>query len=721
MRLFLKGIVLCLPFALGLWLSASQAPPSPAPDYGQIGSVVGRILSIQHYRRQPIDDSISRKFLQLYLDTLDYNHLFFLQSDISEFQKYATVLDEETLSGDVKPGFEIFARYVQRVEERVALVKKLLKEPFSFDGNDRILLDRSDAPWPANEEEAVQLWRQHIKFELLQERLNKKKTPEAQETISRRYDRMLRNVHEEDGESVLEFYLSSLARAYDPHSAYMSAAELHNFAISMKLSLVGIGALLGSNDGYAKVSGIVPGGPADLDKRLKPNDRIVGVAQRNGPMVDVVDMKLSKAVELIRGEKGTEVRLLVIPAEAADPATRVEIKLKRDEIKLAESEAKAKLIECVDSHSHPQRLGYLELPSFYADMESDSEYAADAPADMNVRSATRDVINLIEKLKARKVNGLILDLRRNGGGSLAEAVRLTGLFIKSGPVVQIKDSRGRIDILKDNDPSVATDMPLVVLVGHMSASASEIFAAALQDYGRAVIVGEQTTFGKGTVQKLQELNNFISDGDAAEISAGALKWTVQKFYRISGGSTQYRGVTPDIQLPSQLDYLKINESSLKNALPYDEVPEVSYMRMNRVAGILPELQRRSQERVMRDAEFAYIREDIAELKIQLENKTLSLNENQRLKERMEAASSIEKRKNERAARKIPTPVIIPVQLQSQEEASSKIAMLTQKVIDQANATMNEPDDNAVPKDFAVDPEFHEGLEVLSDMIELFAK
>ncbi len=704
MRLFLKGSVLCLPFALGLGLSASQAPPSPTPDYGQIGSLIGGILSIQHYRRQPIDDSISRKFLQLYLDTLDYNHRFFLQSDISEFQKYATVLDDGILSGDVKPGFEIFARYVQRVEERMALVKKLLKEPFSFDGNDRFLLDRSDAPWPANEEEAVQLWRQHIKFELLQERLNKKKTPEAQKTISRRYDRMLRYVHEEDGESVLEFYLSSLALAYDPHSVYMSAAKLHEFAISMKLSLVGIGALLGSEDGYAKVSAIVPGGPADLDKRLKPNDRIVGVAQENGPMVDVVDMKLGKAVELIRGKKNTEVRLLVIPAEAADPATRVEIKLKRDEIKLAESEAKAKLVEYVDSHGHPQRLGYLELPSFYGDMESDSEYA-DASADVNVRSATRDMINLIEKLKTRKVNGLILDLRRNPGGSLAEAVRLTGLFIKSGPVVQIKDSRGRIDILKDNDPSIATDMPLVVLVDHMSASASEIFAAALQDYGRAVIVGEQTTFGKGTVQKLQELSNFISDRNAAEISAGALKWTVQKYYRISGGSTQYRGVTPDIQLPSQLDYLKINESSLKNALPYDEVPEVSYMRVNRVAGILPELQRRSQERVMRDAEFAYIREDIAELKIQLENKTLSLNESQRLKERMEAASRIEKRKKERATRKIPSPTIIPVQLQSQEEASSKTAM-------------NEPDDSAVPTDSAVDPEFHEGLEILSDMIEL---
>lgn len=693
------------------WLIAATSVlgvPSPEPESGEIGLLVGNLLSREHYKHQPLNDAVSRQFLKFYLDTLDYNHLMFLQSDIQEFQKFANVLDDELLNGNVKPGFDIFSRYLQRVEERVVLVDQLLKEPFSFNQNESILVDRSEAPWPASEQESRQLWRQRVKYELLQEKLNKKKDSDAKEAVSRRYHRLLRNIREEDAESVLQIYLTSLAHVYDPHSDYLSPTELNNFAITMKLSLVGIGALLSSEDGYPKVIEIIPGGPADLDRRLKVNDRISGVAQGKGETVDVVDMKLSKAVELIRGKKDTEVRLQIIPADATDPSTRLEIKLKRDEIKITEAEAKAKLIEHQDGQGHLQRLGCIELPSFYSDIQVGPES----------KSTTRDVARLLEKLKDQKVEGLILDLRRNGGGSLGEALSLTGLFIKNGPIVQIKDSRGRINVLKDENSFILFEGPLIVLVSHISASASEILAAALQDYGRAMIVGDQSTFGKGTVQRIEELSRYLSPRYGGQPKGGALKMTVQKFYRISGNSTQYRGVIPDIQLPSPLDYLKINEASYKNALPYDEVAPISYARMSSTKTILPELQKYSQERVAHSPEFSYIQQDIQRLKVQLEEKNVSLNEKKRLQEKKENGARIEKRKKERLLRKEGVPQITEISLQSLSGVSSNTAALTRKVMDEASARLRDSPSEITSTDPLVDPIFSESIDILSDMIKM---
>lgn len=694
-------------------LTTEPKPPrTPGADSGKIGFVVGKLLANNHYRKQALDDTVSQQFLKFYLEELDPSHRIFLASEVQEFEKkYAMILDDEMRRGNMQPGFDIFDRCVQRLEQLVVMLQEMLKEDYSFTEDDSVILDRKDAPWPANDEEYRKHWRQVVKYDLLHEKLNKKSLAEAREIVSRRYARMLRMYREEDADAVLQRYLTALAHAYDPHSDYMAPTEQKQFKISMQLSLVGIGAVLISEDGYAKVGAVVPGGPAYVDKRLKVNDRIAAVAQGDGNFVDIVDMKLSKAVELIRGEKNTEVRLLIIPAAATDPSTRTEIRLKRDEIKLAEAEAKAKVIERKDAHGRTVRLGYLDLPSFY----SGSSFG------LGNKSTTRDISRLIEKLKAEKIDGLILDLRHNGGGVLQEAIALTGLFIKNGPVVQVKNSDGRVSVLPDENPSVLYDGPLVVLVTHLSASASEILAAALQDYGRAVIVGDQGTFGKGTVQKVEEIGRYIPSMENAAENGGALKFTTQKFYRISGGSTQYRGVIPDIQLPSELDSLKINEASLKNALPYDNVAPAGYVPVNTVTPILPELRKRSQERVLRNPDYDYVREDIIRLKQRLDDKSVSLNETKRLQEKKGDADRVEKRKGERAARKSPSQQTTEITLDSLSGGSSGKPSLTRAVLEEARATMKEPGDESDSKDITYDPPLDEGGSILMDLVGILSK
>lgn len=700
----------------GLLFSADPLPaaaPVPTEESGQIGLLVGRLLAQEHYRRQALDNDLSKQFLQLYIDALDYNHRIFLQTDVDEFQRFSSTLDEEILKANVKPGFDIYARYLKRVEQRVAMAKELLKEKYTFDTDESIVIDRHEAPWPATDEDARQLWRQLIKNEILQERLNKKKPTEIVDLLTRRYERLLRAVHEDDADTVLQLYLTALANAFDPHSNYLPKQDLDNFAISMKLSLVGIGALLSSEDGYPKIVEVVPGGPADLDKHLKKNDRICAVGQGSGPMVDVVDMKLSKAVEMIRGEKGSVVRIQYIPAGATDPSVRDEVRLKRDLIKMTEAEAKAKLIERKDDRGRTQRIGYIELPSFYADMMGTES--------KEPKSTTRDVARLIAKLKTQNIDGLILDLRRNPGGSLPEAISMTGLFVKSGPVVQVKTSRGYVKVLSAEESDVLYDGPLVVLVTHISASASEIVAGALQDYGRAVIVGDESTFGKGTVQKVEELDRFLNSKDGSPPEGGALKITTQKFYRISGGSTQYRGVISDIHLPTQRDYWKLNEASLKNPLPYDEVPPATYTPAARLISLLPELQKRSRDRVRTDPEYDYVREDIVRQKVLLEDKTVSLNENRRQAEKKANRDRSSKRKLERQARKIPAPLTTEITLQSMEGIGTNSAALTKKVLDDAAAALKDSDDDAPEHDASIDPELGEGMNILGDIIKLQPK
>lgn len=621
--------------------------PLVAGQYdSSIARLAAHLLERTHYSRHAFDDEISARFLDRFLELLDPMHIHFLQPDLAEFERYRTKLDDLTRNeGDTGPANVIFARVLQRIEQRVEFVASLLQEHrFEFTGEDRYTPNRKDAAWPKDLPAAQDLWKTHLRYEYLQEKLNQQKPEEIVKTLSNRYKRLLRTFGEFDADEVLQFYLTALAQAYDPHSDYMGKAQLENFAISMKLSLFGIGALLRSEDGYCKIESLVAGGPAARSKKLKPGDRIIAVQQPGQEAVDVVDMKLTKVVEMIRGAKGTEVTLTVIPVDAADPAQRKVIGLVRDEIKLEDQEAKAKLIELPDSHGSLSRIGVIDLPSFYATFDLAGVKGRSEP-----KSTTEDVAKLIRKLLAEQVSGIVLDLRRNGGGSLEEAIRLTGLFIKEGPIVQVRDTSGDINVEMDPDPGLLYDGPLVVLTSRFSASASEILAAALQDYGRALVVGDRNTHGKGTVQTIYELGKY-SNRFPRNFNPGALKVTIRKFYRATGSSTQVRGVTPDVVLPSVNNHMEVGEDSQDYALPWDTIAGEPFERENRLPALIEELRRRSEERQQIDPDFAYVREDAERFRKLMADKSVSLNEAARRKEKDENDARAKARKAERLAR-----------------------------------------------------------------------
>ena len=702
-----------LGFAFLVAVGGARAELKDPTVAGQVGMVISKLLEERHYNAKRVDETMSKEMLKNYLNALDYNHLFFLQSDVDGFQHFTTELDNDLIVGDCKPAFEIYRVYSNRVEQISAAIKDLLQENYAFVGTDALVVDRHEAPWPATDLERRDLLRQRVKYELLEERLNKEKPEEAIKIITRRYTGLVRNLRENDLDTITGVYLNALASLYDPHTVYLPPVSLDDFEINMRLSLSGIGAVLESKDGYAKINLVVPGGPADLDKQLKVNDRIVGVAQGDGPMVDVVDMKLNKVVEHIRGKKGTVVRLKVIPAATADSSIRTEIILTRDEIKLTEQEAKAKIIE-KPIPGGTLRLGYLDLPLFYTDPKGGPD----------AKSSSRDVRKLLVKLRDEKVAGLILDLRRNTGGSLPEAIALTGLFIDEGPVVQVKDPQGRISLGRDTDRGVAFDGPMIVLVSHVSASASEIFAAALQDYGRAIIVGDQSTFGKGTVQQIFDIDPMLPVQHHDATGTGALKLTIQKFYRVSGGSTQSHGVTPDIVLPSLLDVAKIGENYLPHYLPYDEVPPIKIDRWSRSVPPVDVLRRLAAARVARDPEFRYIIDDTERLKAKTEEKTVSLNEAQRLAEKLANEQRADQRKQARAARHLEPLKTTEITLTGLSGSTNMVAAVTRKVLEDSaqNAKADDPKKPAVADAGPPppDPNFDEGVNILADFVQLLA-
>ena len=569
----------------------------PNGNDGLIAYTTAVMLTNFHYLHLPFDSQLSSKFLDTYLHTLDPQHIHFLQSDLAEFEQYRPNLAELTKHRETMPAYVIFDRFMQRLEERTAYSKELLEnEAMDFTGKEIVSMNRKDAPAPKDMTEARALWRDRLRSEYLQEKLNKEGRDELARrfmgrhnlmslafttremhdeivtVIEKRYNRIIRNFKDWDSEKVLETYLTSLSHVYDPHSDYSDKESLENFSIEMSRSLFGIGAQLSTDDsGYCKIMSLTPDGPAIKSKKLHAGDRIVSVAQGPKDFDDVIDMPLTKVVDKIRGEKGTEVRLTIIPADAVDPATRVTISLVRDEIKL--EGAKGKIIEYPDKDGHTVRLGLIDLPAFYASFP-----LMGAKNRAEIKSATIDVDRLLEKMKDEHVSGVILDLRNNGGGSLDEAINLTGLFIKQGPVVQVASSNGDKRVDRDLDPSIEYDGPLVVMTSRFSASASEIVAGALQDYDRALLVGDKSTHGKGTVQSMSQLAPYVFLNTRYftnnPVAFGALKYTTNKFYRITGSSTQLKGVTPDIVLPSIRDYLDVGEASLENALPWDTIDKV---------------------------------------------------------------------------------------------------------------------------------------------------
>jgi carboxyl-terminal processing protease len=688
----------------------------------KVAQTVGELLEKAHYGRRRLDDTVSKQLLKNYLERLDYNHLFFTQKDVDGFSaKYATTLDDDIMAGNLDPSLKIFEVYRRRVEDRVAKVKQLLAQQFDFTGARSVEFNRQKSPWPKDEAEADQIWRDRIEGELLDRTLMNDKVETPTKVLTRRYDQLLRNLREQRDDDVMVGFLSTLAETYDPHSEYMNRSQHDNFNINMSLELIGIGAVLTSEEGYAKIRELVPGGPAEQSGRLKVGDRISAVAQADAAFVETVDMKLDKVVEMIRGKENTVVRLRVIPVNATDPSARKVIEITRQKVKLKEQEAKAEIVERRRPDGTTQRIGWIILPSFYADMQRSG-----------AKSTTKDILVLLERLKKENIQGLVMDLRRDGGGSLEEAVNLTGLFIKSGPVVVARDGNNRNSILKDRDKSVSYDGPMLVLTNKLSASASEIFAAALQDYNRAVIVGDSTTFGKGTVQTMVELGNLIPlslSGRGTGNEAGALKLTIQKFYRISGGSTQLQGVQSDVKLPSLWDQADIGEVALKSPLPYDTIEPVPY---DKVEGSLfkPELKQRSAARIAGDPEFRWIVEDIERTKKRIAENKVSLNEKVRRAELDEDKARKEQRTAERAKFKPLDEKVFVVTVDNaaspelqpkKDKKPEKETAGAEKKEDGAKVAAADDDDAEGGADDVIsktDPIRNETINILNDLIEL---
>jgi carboxyl-terminal processing protease len=585
------------------------------------------ILARSQFAHHPLDAELAAKLLDRYVDALDGTRSVFLQSDVDGFATYRQTLAQATLGkGDTTAAHAIFARYLQRLEQQVAYFADTLRNAsFDFSGHDVYSFDREHARRPPDVLAAKAVWRQQLRAEYLEEKLSDKRPDQIVATLMRRHEQQLRTTKGLRDDELLEVYLDTLAHVYDPHSDYLGHEGMESLSIAMNLSLFGIGASLETADGYCQIRNLLPGGPAAQSGLLKPKDRILAVGQAGKEPVDIVNMPLSRAVELIRGPKGSVVTLTVTSGGDVGTTLPKIVPLVRDEIKLADQEAKARIVDLPMVNARTLRLGVIELPSFYADIGRGSPGGH--------RSATEDVARLVKKLKAESVRGIVMDLRNNGGGSLEEAITLTGLFIRSGPVVQTRDPGGKIEVGTDDDGNVLYDGPLVLLTSRFSASATEIMAGALQDYGRAVVVGDTATFGKGTVQNILGLAPLMDRaGLAHAYDPGALKVTISKFYRPSGVSTQLRGVASDIALPSTTDFSDFTESSLKDPLPWDVVPPTAFGPVNRVQPYLAALRERSSQRVKGERAFAYLETDVQRLRKSLASKVVSLNEVERRQE-----------------------------------------------------------------------------------------
>jgi carboxyl-terminal processing protease len=716
MKIFFKPIrsIIAVSGALILSVSAFSLRPGQPLDEAatdaEITRLTSKILEKSQFAHHPLDDELAGKFLDRYLDTLDSQRMVFLQNDVDEFARFKPTLAQATRrDGDSNPARVIFQRYLERLDQRAAYVAELLRtDHFDFTANDRYNIDRKNAPRPTDLTAAQQLWRQQVRADYLQEKLAGKKEDEIATTLTRRAARLAQTMRKLDKEAILETYLNALAHVYDPHSDYMGHEQMQSFGSLMNLSLVGIGASLQSDDGYCKIREIVPGGPAAHSGELKVGDRIVGVAQGNGEFTDLVDMPLPQAVEMIRGKKGTTVRLTIIPATASD-ATRKTVSLVRDEIKLEDQQAKARIVDLPSEKSGTQRIGVIDLPGFYG-----GEPGSSAP------SATKDVARLLKKLKQEHVTGIVLDIRRNGGGSLDEAIKLTGLFIPAGPVVQVRGPNGRIEVGTDDDSGTLYDGPLVVLTSRFSASASEILAGALQDYGRALIVGDPSTFGKGTVQTIMPLDQIMQhEGLVPAEDPGALKTTISKFYRPSGKSTQIEGVKSDIVLPSLTDLPEVSEKEMQNPLAWDTVPSAIFANDDRVSPYLTTLRTRSAKRVAQDPDFVELQKDREEFRKKREAKSISLNEAERRREKAELDARIAARKKERAAQVAAQPPTYEITLKNVDQPGLGDALKNPKPL--AKAAREFPsidDDQKNDVDAANDIILREAENILVDYIKL---
>jgi carboxyl-terminal processing protease len=602
---------------------AFPPPLKPEAQEAKAAHLAAEVLSRYHYKAIPLDDALSAKTFDQYLKALDPERLYFLQSDIDRLAVDRTLLDDAILTEDLRAPFEIFNLYEHRAIERLAYSRGLLHKGFDFERDESLTIDRKGQPWPATEADSLDLWRKRVKNDWLRLKLAGQDDRTIAKILDKRYDSASKSLGKITSADAFQTFMNAYTMAIEPHTNYLGPRAAENFDISMRLSLVGIGAVLTEIDGYTTIRELVPGGPASLSGQLKVGDRIVGVAQGSaGPMEDVVGWRLDDTVALIRGTMGSAVRLDILPAESGPDATNKAVALIRNTITVQDSVAKAK-VHSVTTGEGKRLIGVITLPSFYEDVDALKK------GDKDYRSAARDVARLLVDLKAQKVDGVLIDLRNNGGGSLHEAVNLTGLFVGKVPVVQTRNAKGDITVEKDADVSVAWDGPLGVLINRGSASASEIFAAAIQDYGRGVIIGEGS-FGKGTVQTLASLDQIAKNATPV---FGELKMTIAQFFRVNGGTTQLRGVTPDILYPQTSDDTQFGESSYDNALPWTHVKAADYAPLGDVANQLPRLSAWHATRIQHDRDFQNLLQDVAKARELRNDNVISLNEGVRRKER----------------------------------------------------------------------------------------
>lgn len=613
-----------LAVVLGLQAMSAAAKTGPEnweylqPDREQVVASLNvvELLKRHHYNKPPLDDARSQKIYDSYLKTLDPARSYFTAADIGEFDQWRNKFDDLLKSGDLEPGFLMYKRQLVRVQERLDYALLLLQDTskLDFSVEESLLVERENAPWAKDRAELDDLWRKRVKDEVLRLKLAGKEPKAIEELLSKRYKSQLKRLDQTSGEDVFQAYINAFAQTYDPHTNYLSPDNAENFDINMSLSLEGIGAVLQSDNEHVKVVRLVPAGPAEKSKQIVPADKIIGVAQGDKDMVDVIGWRLDEVVKLIRGPKGSKVRLEVIPASNApsDQTSKV-VSIIREAVKLEEQAAQKSVLK-LQHEGREYKLGVIKVPAFYLD------FKAFRAGDPNYKSTTRDVKRLITELKKDKVDGVVLDLRDNGGGSLQEATELTGLFIDQGPTVLVRNSDGRVDVLADEEPGVFYTGPLAVLVDRLSASASEIFAGAMQDYHRGLILGGQT-FGKGTVQTIQELNH------------GELKLTLAKFYRVSGQSTQHQGVLPDIAYPDIVDTKEIGESALPEAMPWDSIRAAVKPEVDPFKPFLAELKARHEARTADNPDFVFTRERLALTQELMQQTSISLNEQTRRSQR----------------------------------------------------------------------------------------
>ncbi|MFA8342749.1 MAG: carboxy terminal-processing peptidase [Rhodothermaceae bacterium] len=612
----------------------------PTEDLPTVGVLITKILDNHHFRENNINDSLSSVIFDNFIKALDNNKMYFLENDIAEFENFRFQLDNDLFKGNLEAPYEIFNIYKKRLTNRIEKIKDVLAHDFDFTKKEFFIPNRKEETWPKTMAELDEVWRKRLKNEALNLKLAKKETEKIKDILNKRYQSYHKIILQYRAEDVFQLFVNSFGLAIDPHTSYMSAKTSEDFKIDMSKSLEGIGATLRYKDDYTTVVSVVPGGPAFKSGQIKADDKIVSVGQgEDGEMVDVIGWRTDDTVLLIRGKKGTKVRLELLPGDSTPDMPTKTVLLVRDKVKLEEQKAQKEIIE-IEENGKISRIGVIKVPSFYADFE------ARARGDKDYTSTTRDVKRLLNELKADKVDGVLVDMRNNGGGALTEAIELTGLFIKDGPVVQVKNSNRIVEVGQDPDPEIVYGGPLAVLVNKYSASATEIFSGAIQDYERGIVIGN-TTHGKGTVQSLIDLRRFIRN---PKHKPGQIKLTIAKYYRITGSSTQHKGVVPDIHFPDLLDASEYGESSYPSALPWDLINATNFTKFGELSAIIPQLEEKHSKRILDNHEFQYIMEDIEYYRENKDKKSFSLNEDVRKAEREKMKKKREKRDEERALR-----------------------------------------------------------------------